>query len=160
MTDFVDGRLRAGKARRVALHLAACEICREEEDLARCVVEGLSSCPDVNPPEDGLHRIETRIAFSPPPSVKVIRPRFRSLAVSYAAGLASAALILIVVLPLFNGPAVVSPEDVGGVPGPAADSSPGELKPGEVPLHYLDERGESLYRFDSPPIRAADYEFK
>ncbi|MCU0724574.1 MAG: zf-HC2 domain-containing protein [Planctomycetes bacterium] len=134
MTDFVDGALRPGRDRAVREHLASCEACRGEESAARTVVSALASLSELPLPEDGFSRLEARLAFLPPPAEPRPRGGLLAFALPYAAGLATAAVLLLVVLPLLSTktPAPVAPADAEMV-----RHSPATLNPGEEPLHYV-----------------------
>lgn len=179
MTDYLDGWLRSGKAGRVRRHLALCEDCRRAEEEALMVAAALADWPDATPPEDGLHRIETRLAFLPLLAPPAPRARLLTLGVPYVAGLATAAVLLLVVLPLLPGsagpapvplpapaPAVAPPSEVagGGATAPAGAERPLRYAPADLYERSPDFRRllERLPREDREEldrmIRAVGYE--
>jgi anti-sigma factor RsiW len=148
MIDHVDGVLSGRRSARVRDHLDRCPACREEEEAARLVPEALGAWRDVPPPEDGLHRLETRLAFAPPAPPPPDRSgRVLRFAIPYAAGIATAALVLLVAMP------ILLPQAPQPAPDPAegtvVEADPG-LRPGEVPLRdvgpYVVGPDERLYR--------------
>lgn len=131
--DFADGTLSPVKSERVRSHLTGCVRCREAEEDARLVTESLSALPDVPPPEDGFQRLETRLAFLPSlPAAREPAGRLRTFALPYAAGLATAAAILLVVVPLVSTdvpPVVPTPEQPATGPVVDAQTPPPEAAP-------------------------------
>ena len=150
MTDHVDGVLRPGRSEAVREHLASCEACRGEEAAARMVVEVLASLPELPLPEDALPRLEARLAFLPPSVAPPRRGVLHAFVLPYAAGLATAALLLLVVLPLFsaNPPSPAAPGELGAE---AIRSTPASMRSGEEPLHYVMD-DENILRKLSPEL--------
>jgi hypothetical protein len=134
--DHVDGMLDERMGGKVRQHLERCVRCAQVEEEARFLTSSLAEWEDVPPPEDGLHRLETRLAFLPALGPEP-RPKGRllKLGIPYFAGVASAAALLIALLPLFNP----APPPVG--PEPEAESPvamESDLLPGERELAYRD----------------------
>lgn len=148
LTDYVDGLLGTGRAERVREHLAACEACREEEASARAAVESLAALPDLAPPEDALSRIEARVAFLPPLMPRERGGILRTFVLPYAAGLATAAVLLLVVLPLARPP---TPAPLAPAGGEVVRTEPAPLMPGEIPMHYVGD--DNMLRELSPGMR-------
>ena len=143
--DFVDGVLAMRQAERIRSHLAGCEACREEEEAARMVLTALSAWEDASPPEDGLHRLGTRLAFLPPASEPAPAGRLRTLVLPYAAGFATAAAILLLVVPMFTGPEADTTLPDPGSEVAVEEADEPALLPGErimQPVEYVyDDRG-------------------
>jgi predicted anti-sigma-YlaC factor YlaD len=152
MTDYVDGVLRPGRSEAVREHLASCEACRGEEEAARTVVEVLASIPELALPEDALPRLEARLAFLPPMVAPPRRGLLHAFVLPYAAGLATAALLLLVILPLFSGNPP-SPASAGGVGAEAIRSTPAILRSGEEPLQYVMDDQNILREFSPEMLR-------
>ncbi|MHC4861407.1 MAG: hypothetical protein ACYTDY_15090, partial [Planctomycetota bacterium] len=117
---------------------------REEEEAARLVPDALAAWRDVPPPEDGLHRLETRVAFAPPaPQAREPRGRMIRFALPYAAGFATAAVVMIVAMAVWYRP---EPKPVTPAEPPSADTlfvgTDPALLPGEVPLHVVGPEGD------------------
>ena len=157
MTDHVDGLLGEAKGRAVREHLARCVGCRAAEESARVVPDALAVWKDVPPPEGGLARLEARIALAPPvvsPAGPNGRGRVLRFAVPYAAGFATAAVVLLAAWAVW-----VRPGAVPDSPAVAPDTSSfvvdaeTDLLPGEVPLHVVDPDDGSLRVIDWPRVR-------
>lgn len=145
--DYADGVLTPRRSERLRSHLAACGHCRDAEEDARAVTESLAAWTDVPPPEDGLQRLETRLAFLPPlPAARPPAGRLRTFVLPYAAGLATAAVLLLAVVPLFTTDAPgtpLSPSRPAAEPSrggsEVADAASPDLQPGERALTYVSE---------------------
>jgi hypothetical protein len=139
----VEGRT----ATRLGRHIAGCRGCAEEEQRARLVTDSLAAWEDVPAPEDAFHRLETRLAFLPAAAAPAPRPKGRlyTLAIPYFAGAASAAAIMLALLPVFQPevPPPVTPQ----APVAMNDAASIELQPGERELTFrgvnyvVDEHG-------------------
>ncbi len=135
--DYVDGLVKGRMAVNVRSHLDRCVTCAGEEENARYLVSSLAAWEDLPAPEDGLHRLETRLAFVPPMAAAP-RPRGRlySLALPYFAGAASAAAIMLALLPILRP---VQPEPMSPAsPVVVENAASGELQEGERELTYRD----------------------
>jgi hypothetical protein len=155
LTDFVDGRLAERRADQVREHLARCPACREDEAAARVVPEALKAWEDSPPPEDGLARLEARIALAPSiPWRSEPRGRIRVLAFSYAAGFATAAAVMFIAMAIWGGPGSGSVDPI--VPAssdPLFVDSGSDLLPGEVPLHLVGPEGDlRKIAWDDPDV--------
>jgi anti-sigma factor RsiW len=157
MTDYVDGLLGDAKGRAVRGHLADCADCRAAEETARVVPDALAAWKDVPPPEDGLARLEARVALLPPPVASVGpdgRGRIVRFAVPYAAGFATAAAVLLAAWAVFLRPdalpaaPAIQPDETAFT----VDSETG-LLPGEVPLRVVDPDDGGLRVIDWPRVR-------
>lgn len=138
LADLAEGVLGARKERKVRAHVVTCGECGEVWEREQAVNELLPGWPDVPPPEDALHRIETRIAFAPPPVV-VARPGVvRSFVLPYAAGLATAAAVLL----LARSPEPTVPAGSEAVRA-TAETMP-TLRPNERVLQFVDEDGRLM----------------
>ena len=138
MDEYAYGTLSPRRERRVRAHLAHCATCEESLADTRLVHGAIGTWTDLPEPEDGLHRLTSRLDFAPPPAV-VLRPRrFRHLVLPYAAGLATAAALLLLVGDPFRADApVVTPSPANVVDeGAVADNS--GLLPGETVLREVD----------------------
>ncbi len=135
--DYVDGLVEGRLAVNVKSHLDRCVKCAAEEENARYLVSSIAAWEDLPAPEDGLHRLETRLAFIPPmPAAPRPRGRLYTLALPYFAGAASAAAIMLALLPILR-PAhneVAPPTS----PVVVENTTSGELQPGEQELTYRD----------------------
>jgi hypothetical protein len=144
--EFVEGGLDTRRESRLRAHLDRCPACADAEADIRLACAALAEWRDVPPPEDGLHRLETRLAFAPPRFAPAPRGTLRQLVVPYVAGIATAASIMLV---LWRPWADVVPE-AGTAPAEdavvAADEPP-ELLPGERELNYVTDDGR-LYRLE------------
>lgn len=141
MGDFVEGTLTPRRESRFRRHLDTCEACREDEAALRVAYSAFSVWRDVPPPEDGLHRLETRLAFSPPPVVTAPRGTIRQLVLPYVAGLATAAAVLLLARP-WAAPEAVAPSapNAEGSAVAVADDPP-PLLPNEKKLEFVDQEG-------------------
>ncbi len=147
LIDYVDGLLRPRRAAKVQAHLLRCPRCRDEEAQARHALVALSTLPDLPVPEDALERLETRLAFLPPPAERPRAGRIRAFLLPYAAGLATAAAVLLFVNPF---PKVAPPAVEPMAPAPVTAAGGGDLRRGEVPMHLVDDDG--LLREVSPEM--------
>lgn len=139
LADLAEGILGARKERKVRSHVATCDDCGEVWERERTVTELLPAWPDVPAPEDALHRIETRIAFAPPPVV-VARPgALRTFVLPYAAGLATAAAVLL----FARSPEPAAPAATDAVQAAEAETIPA-LLPNERVLQFVDQDGRLM----------------
>ena len=176
MDEYEYGTLGPRLERRVRAHIAHCAACEESLADTRLVQEAIGTWSDLPEPEDGLHRLTSRLDFAPPPAV-VLRPRrFRHLVVPYVAGLATAAALLLLVGDPFraDGP-VLTPAPANVVDeGSVADNSgllPGEtvlrevegplviVKDGQV-IEVDDAARRRLFPNRGGEVRPVDYESK
>jgi hypothetical protein len=145
MEDFVAGVLDERRRKNIRSHLERCGSCRSEEQDLRLVTQSLRAWPDEEPPSDGLHRLEGRLAFLPPPPERAPAGRLRTLVLPYVAGMATAAAILLLVGPvMYDSPGPVAPPlnqaPVADSGEPAVDLFEGERV--LQPVNYaVDEQG-------------------
>lgn len=97
MDEYVYGTLSARGERKIRAHVAKCAACEDSLADTHLVHDAISTWSDLPAPEDGLHRLSSRLDFAPPPAI-VLRPRrFRHLVLPYVAGLATAACLMLLV---------------------------------------------------------------
>jgi hypothetical protein len=97
MDEYAYGTLSPRRERKIRAHLAHCAACEDSLADTHLVHEAIGAWQDLPEPEDGLHRLSSRLDFAPPPAI-VLRPRrFRHLVLPYVAGLATAAALLLLV---------------------------------------------------------------
>ena len=157
--DYVDGLVEGRTSGHIRTHLDRCVKCAAAEDDARYLTNSLASWEDLPEPEDGWHRLETRLAFVPQlPATFQPRGKLYTLVLPYFAGAASAAAIMLALLPLLrSGPPMPT------TPGPSTvvseEKSAPALLPGEQELTYrdvqsvVDEHGNLIEL--SPELREA-----
>jgi hypothetical protein len=158
LDEYVYGTLSARREGKVRAHLYRCADCEEALESARFVHETMQAWPDVPVPEDGYHRLSSRLEFAPPPAIALRPRRFRHLVAPYVAGLATAASILLLAGSPFTGSRSAELKDRP----PVADAPhllPGEsvLKPSD-PITVLTPEGLAEIRFDEETWRRLDEE--
>ena len=158
LAGYVDGALGDDERAVVDAHLASCETCRQELDLARGAVAALASLPDVPVPfgvtgpvlAEAGRRFERRRAL--------VWQR-----VQWAGGLAAAAALVLVVAINLGGrgddPRVSAADGGGAATGAAAEegvelSAPAVELESQVGVNYDDEGVRSLAA-DSAALRAS-----
>jgi hypothetical protein len=139
LDEYVYGTLSPRRERKIRAHLSKCAACEDSLEDTSLVHDAIATWPDLPEPEDGLHRLTSRLDFAPPPAI-VLRPRrFRHLVLPYVAGLATAAALLLLV----GDPFRTTEAPVGAPPaleagnGPVAES-PADPLPGENVLREVD----------------------
>jgi hypothetical protein len=173
LDEYVYGTISARKSGRIRAHIDKCSGCEEALAETHLVHEAVGTWPDLPLPEDGFNRLDSRLDFAPPPAI-VLRPRrFRHLVLPYAAGLATAAsLMLLLGNPFASTPVPSSPPAIEAASPIVADSNgplPGESVLHEVdgPVRYLNASGEVIeidretwHRLNGARLRPVDYETK
>jgi anti-sigma factor RsiW len=149
--DYVDGLVEGRMAANVRSHLDRCVKCAAEEESARALVSSLAAWEDLPAPEDGLHRLETRLAFVPAmPAAPRPKGRLITFALPYFAGAASAAAIMLALLPLLRPDPAVPTAPTTNSPVAMEEKASPELLPGEQELRYrevqavVDEHGNLI----------------
>ncbi|MEN8151630.1 MAG: zf-HC2 domain-containing protein [Planctomycetota bacterium] len=103
LDEYVYGTISARKAGRIRAHIDKCSGCEEALAETHLVHEAVGTWTDLPLPEDGFHRLDSRLGFAPPPAV-VLRPRrFRHLVLPYVAGIATAASLMLFLGNPFGG---------------------------------------------------------
>jgi len=142
--EYVFGTLSARREGKVRGHLATCSACEEALTETRFVHEAIEAWPDVPLPEDGHHRLSSRLDFAPPPAIPLRPRRFRHLVAPYVAGLATAASIMLLAANPWTRPEP-APRSVT-TDGPRAESL--ELLAGESvltpvgPVRFVNRAGQ------------------
>ncbi len=136
--DYVDGLVDGRMAGKMKAHVDRCVRCQAAEEEARYLTSSLAAWEDLPVPEDGLHRLETRLAFVPQISLAP-RPKGRlyTLVLPYFAGAASAAAIMLALLPLLR-PAASESTHPTVSPVALEEHAAPELEDGEKILTYRD----------------------
>lgn len=136
--DYVDGLVDGRMAGKMQAHIDHCVKCAAAEEDARHLTRSLAAWEDVPVPEDGLHRLETRLAFVPQmPASPRPKGKLYTLVLPYMAGAASAAAIMLALLPMLRPE---RPETPAPTASPVAfdQAAAPELLPGEKELTYRD----------------------
>lgn len=148
LAGFVDGTASAGERAQVQRHLALCERCRVEVELAARARAALAALPQLDPPglaDRGLEALRERaraqgpplpeppaapapppVALRPPLLTRRARPPrtgrrpLRSARLAWGAGLAAAAALLVLAVRL----GALTPPPPPGPGGPAAPAQP------------------------------------
>ena len=101
---YLDNELPAGEAAPVESHLAACESCSREHDLARQVLGQLRSLPELSCPDAVAAAAARRIEGLPSPASAPLAERLGGWWQKYLhPAAAAAALMLVVAMAVFIG---------------------------------------------------------
>lgn len=176
--DHVDGLLGRDEAEAARAHLAACGGCRALQEEVRRNFSALDAWEEEALPEGAFERLEARMAAGAPAAAPAPARRrsWIRLAVPYAAGLATAAaLVLAFLVPAGPGPVVPGPGTGPATDGALADiaadraadtpapraafaggggsraSAADALRAGERPLEFRDPDRGVLRKFLLPP---------
>lgn len=147
--DYVDGHLAPGREVRLADHLRRCTDCHLLESELRFVSSALDAWTEEPAPEEGLHRLETSLAVMSPAPAPFERGRLKTFVLPYVAGLATAALVLLFVMPLLRAKGGVGADKRIGIVSPpngreVVDGAGGLLSGERIlePVRFVDSRGQ------------------
>jgi len=173
LDEYVYGTMSPRREGRVRDHIEKCAPCEEALAETHLVHDAVGTWSDLPLPEDGFHRLSSRLDFAPPPAVVLAPRRFRHLVLPYVAGLATAAtLLLLVGNPFRIDPAAETPPMIESGERARADGSgllPGEsvlkdvggpfviVKDGEV-IEIDEAARRRLLPDRDRTVRAVDYE--
>jgi len=136
--DYVDGMVDGRMAGKMKDHIDRCVKCAAAEEDARHLTCTLAAWEDVPAPEDGLHRLETRLAFVPQmPAAPRPKGKLYTLVLPYMAGAASAAAIMLALLPILR-PAASEATRPNLSPVAVDEKAAPALMDGEKELTYRD----------------------
>lgn len=136
LAGYADGSLGADERARVEAHLATCETCQEELDLAAEALTSLESLPELDPPKGIPFRVRRKTGRTPPRAWRI-------------AGAAAAAAVLI-----GAGVLVLTNMDVGSRQE-AASNGPG-AEPAARPLPQTGVSGGGGAGEQEAGVEAAD----
>ena len=172
LSSYLDGALRAKEMGQIGLHMASCDVCRQEVDELRAVVGVLRAMPTVPAPRSFAIPVPATSVWSPEPSRSWWSPA--PLMGLRAAAVAAAVALAVVFVGDLSGSFGSSPDvpiqvgktepapliTAGSPPGPEKSLPLGEgLAVGSGTSAAVDLTGDALGAVDAQPTLIPDEGF-